>query len=511
MARSPFIIRLPDEPGALLGAAGIIREYEGNISRIHYDRSIDPRTVFLEVEAGEEEHDRISDSLAARGFLQTTLAGAGMLRFHLHLPNEPGALHGFLTRLAPSRANITAIDFDEKGSDPDRVSLTLTLEEPGATAALLDELKARYRIEILEYDPSGSRLDDTVFYVRFAQELREIIGGGEDPFLLRLLHDVNHIVQELHRRGQDPRQVFSSVLATGRTLRETAGPGFSADYQHIEVTERVVLHCFQLPCGGNLFLLQEPGGCIMIDTGYGIYHDDILGMLDHYGIDVEGTLWKIYLTHGDADHCGGAGFFPVPSVMSRKTQEILRENNRAYGSSSQRSVLEPVYTTLINLFSRFTPPSDVVLLSDATDQREGEFPQPDAPGGGFPYLDRFTFGGLAFEVRESLGGHLAGQVFLVSREGGLLFTADSLINFDSLTEDRKRYSTLAVDLITSVNVDSALAREERRILLALAADMDIALAPAGRRCLVCGGHGAVSVRDGDRLVAREPVEHYYPG
>jgi len=50
---------------------------------------------------------------------------------HLHLPNEPGALHGFLTRLAPSRANITAIDFDEKGSDPDRVLPDPDLEERG--------------------------------------------------------------------------------------------------------------------------------------------------------------------------------------------------------------------------------------------------------------------------------------------------------------------------------------------------------------------------------------------
>jgi len=508
MTRSPFIIRLPDEPGALLGAAGIIREYEGNISRIHYDRSIDPRTVFLEVEAKEGECHAIAESLAAGGFLRTTLTGAGMLRFHLHLPNEPGALHGFLTCIAPAKANIASIDFDETGTDPSRVTLTLTLEEPRATAALVDVLKARYRIEILEYDPSGSRLDDTVFYVRFAQELREIIGGGEDPFLLRLLHDVNHIVQELHRRGQDPRQVFSSVLATGRTLRDTTGPDFSADYQRIPVTERVVLHCFQLPCGGNLYLLEEPGDTLMIDTGYGIYHGDILRMLDYYGIDLAGSLRKIYLTHGDADHCGAGGLFPVPSVMSRKTQEILRENNRAYGSSREGSVLEPVYTTLINLFSRFTHPADAILLPEAAPAPGGEFPHPGSTGGEFPLMDRFTFGGLTFEVRESLGGHLAGQVFLVSRDAGLLFTADSLINFDSLTEERKRYNTLAVNLITSVNVDSALARKERGMLLALAADMDRTLAPEGRRCLVCGGHGAVSVRDGERLVAREPVTHY---
>ncbi|MGA2934098.1 MAG: hypothetical protein ABSD81_02970 [Methanomicrobiales archaeon] len=46
-----FITRVPDEPGSLQKAASIIRKYNGNINRIHYDRRIDPCTVFVEVTA----------------------------------------------------------------------------------------------------------------------------------------------------------------------------------------------------------------------------------------------------------------------------------------------------------------------------------------------------------------------------------------------------------------------------------------------------------------------------
>ena len=46
-----FITRVPDEPGSLQRAASIIRKFGGNINRIHYDRRIDPSTVFFEVTA----------------------------------------------------------------------------------------------------------------------------------------------------------------------------------------------------------------------------------------------------------------------------------------------------------------------------------------------------------------------------------------------------------------------------------------------------------------------------
>jgi RNA binding exosome subunit len=46
------------------------------------------------------------------------------------------------------------------------------VEESAIVENLLDRLKSRYRLEILEYDTTGEKLDDTVFYVRFAQTVR---------------------------------------------------------------------------------------------------------------------------------------------------------------------------------------------------------------------------------------------------------------------------------------------------------------------------------------------------
>jgi len=68
-------------------------------------------------------------------------------------------------------------------------------------------------------------------------------------------------------------------------------------------------------------------------------------------------IWKfkkIHVTHADADHSGAGGLFDTASFMHKGTLDAIKKTNRAYGSSSQSSVLEEVYTKLINLFSEST-------------------------------------------------------------------------------------------------------------------------------------------------------------
>jgi len=186
--------------------------------------------------------------------------------------------------------------------------------------------------------------------------------------------------------------------------------------------------------------------------------------------------------------------------MHPGTWEIIKKSNRAYGSVSETSILEGVYTKLINLFSNFNPPDDVALISDKNYGKRNIF----------PIIDKFKIGGLEFEVLESLGGHLHGQIYLLCPEEGVLFPADSLINFQSLSTDRKKFNLLAKNLMTSVNVDGKLATREREALIELVNELDKKLPGENRKCLICGGHGAVSVLSGDKLKTFKEMEHYKP-
>jgi glyoxylase-like metal-dependent hydrolase (beta-lactamase superfamily II) len=491
---------MPDAPGSLHRAAEIIKKYDGNINRIQYDRRIDPATVFYEVTASDESFEKITRDLAKIGYLQTSLKPLNFLKFCCYLPHKPGALYDFLNFTTSAGANIAFIDFDDKGRHPDRLIVSLNIEQSSVVDQLLDHLKSRYRLEIIEYDTTGKHLDDTVFYVRYAQEIRKLIGESEEDFLLSFLADTNHIVQELMDRGNDPQKVFESILLTGQTLRATTGDTFSAEVQRFPLTETSNLLCFQLPCGGNIFLISTSDENVMIDTGYGIYHDDVMNMLSRYGFLDEQQISRIFITHADADHCGAAGFFKSPVFMHKDTLEIIKKNNRAYGSRSEYSVLEEFYTKMINLFSGFNSPEHVQCFTDP----------PVAMRGFFPVLGIVTIGDLELEILEGLGGHTCGQVYLYSQKTGLLFAGDSVINFSSLTKERANYSSLAAFLVTSVNVDSELAKKERKALLDLALETDANLVAAGRRCLVCGGHGAVSVLEGARLTAHGTIERYLP-
>jgi glyoxylase-like metal-dependent hydrolase (beta-lactamase superfamily II) len=302
-------------------------------------------------------------------------------------------------------------------------------------------------------------------------------------------------------RGSDPRKVFESVLATGRTMNATSGEAFYADVQKFPLTGTTTLYCFQLPCGGSIFLIRSGDDMVMVDTGYGIYHHDIMKMLPRYGVTDISHLSHIVVTHADADHCGAAGFFTVPVFMHTGTLEIIRTNNRGYGSRNEDSVLEAFYTKMINLFSKFNTPSDIRCFEEPSGSTRGIF----------PVIGTLETGGITFEVLESLGGHTFGQVFLYSREEGLLFAADSVINFASLSKERADYSSLAAFLVTSVNVDSERATKERRALLELAKETDEYLKKSKKRCLICGGHGAVSVLENGKLVAAGQIERYEPG
>jgi glyoxylase-like metal-dependent hydrolase (beta-lactamase superfamily II)/uncharacterized protein with ACT and thioredoxin-like domain len=495
-----FIAHMPDTPGSLHRAAEIIKKYNGNINRIQFDRRIDSGTVFYEVTASERAYKKITQDLEQIGYLQSSIKPLSFLKFCVYLPHRPGALYEFLGLTTSADANISFLDFDDKGRHPDRLTVSLNLEQGAIVDRLLNQLKSLYRIEIIEYDTTGKQLDDTVFYVRYAQAIRELIGESEDDFLLSFLADTNRMAQELMARGCDPKQVFKSVLLTGETLNTTTGKKFYADVQKFRVNDHTSLFCFQVPCGGNIFLIKSEEKFLMIDTGYGIYHSDVMAMFSRYGMVDPKKIIRIVVTHADADHCGAAGFFAAPVLMHQSTLEIIRTNNRAYGSRSDHASLDEFYTKMINLFSRFNTPEEIDCISAPTGiTREI-----------FPVIGTVSIGDIELEVLNGLGGHTAGQVFLYSRRSGLLFAADSVINFASLSQERADYSSLAAFLVTSVNVDSDMAKKERKDLLELARDTDNELSSSGRRCLICGGHGAVSVLESGKLVAYGKTERYVP-
>ncbi len=191
----------------------------------------------------------------------------------------------------------------------------------------------------------------------------------------------------------------------------------------------------------------------MIDTGYGLYHDDITRMLNYIQPELKKKRKHLFISHADADHCGGGGYYSVQPVMHNTTLEIIQKGNRAIGSVTENSILEEVYTTLIAEFSGWNPPQSADTSCFTVKPGDAEF------AGKFPLAGWMKRCGLEFKILESHGGHQQGQLFLLVESEGLLFTFDSLLNLKSISKDRTDYNMFADYLMTTVNVDSDLAKK----------------------------------------------------
>lgn len=300
------------------------------------------------------------------------------------------------------------------------------------------------------------------------------------------------------KEGLDPETYRHLIKGIGDYLKGTSGRNFLSEYQKIGITDTITFYSFQLPGGGNLNVFVTPEGKMVIDTGYGTYHRDCEKMLISLGLGGYEDIRFVVCTHGDADHCGASGYYPVPPLMHPVTKALLDSGTRAYGSNCPKPLLEQFYTTTINTMSRMHVPSNVIETGTT----------PIGNRGLFPVIGHVTFAGMDFEVWESLGGHIAGQILLYEPNFGLLFTSDAFINFATLSKERADYCSIADSMIGSVNVDSTVARTERQELVRLFAELDRELHTRGRRLLICCGHGAISVVEGDHLAPAADLQKY---
>lgn len=333
-------------------------------------------------------------------------------------------------------------------------------------------------MEFQYFSPSYRKDIDAYLESMSSEEKQQYYACGDKAIAIR------------ETEGFSPVDYLDLIKKIGVYLGSTSGKSFTSTYQKLQITDSVLFYSFQLPGGGNLNVFVAPEGKLVIDTGYAVYHSDCETMLKHLGLGGYEDVQAVVCTHADADHCGASGYFGVPPIMHPVSKQILISGTRGYGSKRNNDVLEAFYTTTINTMSHMCIPEDIRVFRT----------NPIGYRGLFPIIDSISFAGLEFEVWESLGGHIAGQILLYEPKKGLLFTSDAFINFATLSKERADYCSVADSMIGSVNVDSESARAERRELLRLIAEFDSQLKSQGKHLTICCGHGAVSIVHGSSLL-----------
>ena len=496
---------LQDRPGELAVAASAIAGHRANIERFHYNRSENANLVSIatRVASGRDTGD-MADALRQHGYLASPPADTrekaditdlrGLLRIKATLEDRPGTLAAFATILKDHRANVIYMSYDAAQA-PGLAEMAMATESPDEVSALLQDMNRHgYHYHVEWQGAEGTSIDDVIglsHVERFLLSLKTVL----PPEKLTELEDLLQSSEELRETllsfrsaagGSDESmaasEVFTNILRLATSSISKTGPNFSLRLTGpLRLTPAVALYMLACPTGANGYLLRSHDGLTLIDSSYGLYYPDVKEWLAAHGLD-PAHIRDALFTHPDADHAGWAApleaDFATRIYMHPHSADVLRHENRAYGSATRLMALNGTYTKLINRFTDLRAP-----------RRIHPFPPASGEAGGFPIIGRFQVADLELLVLESQGGHVPAQVFFFAPRQGLLFCGDYLIDFPSLSDRTKSTLSIARYLMTSTNSDGHLFGREMQQLARLMVDTADRLRPEGRSPRFFPGHG----------------------
>ena len=474
-----FVNHLPDRHGALLLACGIIKENNGDIIRVSYNKSVDMNTVFMEVRGEENDLRTIREALFEIGYLVENLSPAQVIMLNIRHTTGPGTIYPILQIINRYKVSISYINGQEQTDDYATLRIGLLIEDPAIIQQILDDISVHYPVDIEDYNPAENPLDNTVFYIRIASEIQKLFDLSNAK-ATEFMSESNRVLQTVQRMGEDPRKVFEYIQEFAHKLAKYRGAKFNPFITQYDVTDKTRLHVIEPPLGSNTYILEYENQLLLLDSGFALYAPEMLQVLHTLFPDFDKREKTMMITHADVDHCGLLSVIKDARIIMnlKSAKGLIRQgDNRA--DYREQNVDHIGYSRLSRIFSCYEPPEQSrleIFGADAPDQH------PD-----MMLIHTFTFGDLEFEVYEGCGGHLYGEMIYLCRNPRLAFTGDVLLNTKGFSDRLKEFLALAPYMMSSVNVDPPGAMRMLKATRQMPADL-------GPGTLVCTGHGAVEVQ-----------------
>lgn len=475
MKRS-FMTRLPDTSGAFLTASRIIQAHGGNMVRASYNKAVDEHTLFLDVEGEDDALDAIEAELTQAGFLQNT-SPVKVVLIEAEVPNEPGGVIPVLEALQKRRVSISYLSSQAANQPTTVLKMGLYIEDPAVIDTLLVELSAICPVRILSYDAGEKKLDNTVFYLTFADEMRRLLDLSPTQ-TKEFIYYSNLAMQLMDEKGESPAKTFEYVSRFAHFVAEHGGPAYECRITSQKLTPRVCVTVLEPPCGSNISVLEDlqTKALLVIDGGFTCYEAMTMRLLRSLFPDYDARRKEMLLTHSDSDHTGICGNFGT-IWCTRRTADCFAGEHIGLPCPREENPNMLPYYHLSKLITDYTPPPLSRLCLLDTD------PCDDAAA--LSKVGVFRFGDMVFDVYQGNGGHVPGETVLLDERHRVGITGDDYINTQDMLAPQREFNQLAPALARSVNQDSA---KYRAILQTL------------RRMLSGGwlllpGHGAIIPRD----------------
>jgi len=476
MKRS-FMTSLPDTSGAFLTASRIILAHGGNMVRASYNKAVDAHTLFLDVEGEETALDAIDAALHAAGFLQED-SRVKVVLIEVEVPNEPGGIIPVLETLKKHDVSITYLSSQPGDRPTAPLKMGLYIENPATIDGLLVELSTICPVRILDYDAGEKKLDNTVFYLSFADEMRQLLGLTPQQ-TKDFIYYSNLVMQQLDEKGEPHGKVFEYVSRFAHFVAEHSGAAHDCRTTCQKLTDRVSVTVIEPPCGSNITVLEDLStrALLVIDGGFTCYEASTMRLLRSLFPDFDLRKREMLLTHSDSDHTGICRHFQT-IWCTRRTADCFAGEHMGLPCPREENPNMLPYYRLSTLITDYVPPalSRLCLLDT------------EAPDDAMPLskVGVFRFGDMVFDVYQGNGGHVPGETVLLDERHRIAVTGDDYINGKDMLPAQKEFNRLAPYLARSVNQDS---KKYHAILQTLRHMLD------GDGWLLLPGHGAMIQRN----------------
>ena len=476
--KKSYMTTMPDKSGAFLQASRIILRHGGNITRASYNKAVDVHALFVDVEAGDDAQQQIERELTEAGFLAKAVAHAKVVLMECELADRPGTLIPVLEVLSRYSINISYMSTQQNGSGKQYFKMGLYIEAPGVVETLLTELSRLCPVRILQYDAGEKALDNTVFYLTFAGEMRRLLCLTQEQ-TNSFLYYTNLVMQQLDERNELPAKTFEYISRFAHFVAEHGGDAYLCRTTQLNLSPLVRCTVLEPPCGSNITVLEDgPGGpLLMVDSGFACYQCLTMRRLRALFPGFDERPKELLLTHADCDHCGLVSQFGVIHLSRRSAECFAAEREgRPNVREMNRNTLP--YSRLSKIITEYRAPMASQLHVLNTLPEDDEKP--------LSLIGRFAFADLRFDVYQGNGGHLPGEIVLLDEAHRIALTGDDYVNVHGYTPAQKEFNRLAPYMMTSVNENS---QKARAILNELRLRLD------GQGWLILPGHGAVVNRD----------------
>ena len=495
MPRKTYVTSMPDKTGAFLLASKIIAKHNGNIVRVSYNKAVDLHTLFIDVEATEEDLTQIAEKLEDIGYINDKISEIRVVMVNIKIPDVPGAVLPILKILDRYGINISYMNSSTNNSEYQNFKMGLLIEKPKIIKMLLDDISEVYQIDITDYDDSEKSLDNTIFYIRLANEMQKLLRLSTET-TMEFISESNRIMQKLQDKGENPDKVFGYIRRFAYFISQHQGSNFKADIEKVRINDSVTLYSIEPSCGSNTYVLETSDEYVLIDTGYAIYSNEMFEVFSKLFSNWEKRIRRVYITHADVDHCGLlAKLEGIKICLNKKSADSLNRQYLGVPDDREHNQVSLGYSKLSRIISGYIPPSadKFDILDDGTPEEHKDL----------LYIGNFTVADLEFEVLEGSGGHVRGEMVLVCKKYGIVFTGDILVNISGFTPERAEFNSLAPYLMRSVNSDSVKATEMRNQVTSLAQEIGNS---NQKPCIICGGHGPISIIKCGKIVKMEDIE-----